>query len=210
MLDQLRQKLRRALAKGFWFPAVQCSITFVHERFSLNVRFNRWLASNSKSPPGASELYQFLIVVFVVAWVSLLDNPLHPAFTTLIARLVGVVVALYFITELLIFALHWTFVATGELHAVRRSLAGFLVNLFEVALLFSVALSLAGCQSHRGWTGVYENVRSVFKLELSTTARGPSCQVLGHYEVVVAATLLVIVIASLVGAVARSEKNDQG
>lgn len=60
-----------------------------------------------------------------------------------------------------------------------------------------------------GATIVYESVRSVFTLGLPKHT-GIGCQFLGHYQVVVATTLLTIVIASLIGAVVRPEKTDDG
>jgi hypothetical protein len=208
MLKQLRTWLQKRLVVGFWFPCFQTAIDLAYNYLSLAQCFNRWLTDGRKVSRGASEFYQFVLVIIGIFWVTFIDSPVHPVFTNRFFRFVGCVIALYLVTELFLFSLHWTFVATGKLHSVRRSLAGFLVNLFELALYFSIIFNLAGCQKNytKGWNAVYENLNSVFNLELVAVREIAVCRIAAHYETVIAATLLVIVIASLVGAVVRPDE----
>jgi len=208
MLTRIRDWLRTRLIEGFWFPRFQALIRFLHTKLSLGYHFKRWLADGGEAPRGASELYQSVLLGLGLLWISLMDISPLPLLRTTGVRFLGLAVAMYPVTELLLFALQWTFVDIGRLHAVRRSLAGFLLNLFEIALYFSIAFSLMGCltQSTTKWVLIYDNLRSVFTLQLMTDAKRLCCSALAHYQVIVAATLLVIVIASLIGAVVRKEK----
>ena len=209
MLTKIRNWLRTKLSAGFWFPLLQAAIGFLYTRFSVGYRFKRWLADSGDPPRGASELYQAVLLAVAITWLALIDTAPHPLLRDAGFRICGAAVVLYVVTELFLFSLHWTFVDTGKLHAVRRSLAGFLLNLVEIAFYFSIAFSLLACPgpSTTQWGLLYDNVRAVFTLQLPIDAPAPRCRTLAHYEVIVAATLLVIVIASLVGEVVRKEKD---
>ena len=210
MLEQIRTRLRASLEKGFWFPRFCAIIDFAYSRFSLGAHFNRWLANGGDAPKGVSELYQVVLVLIGFVWVLVVDSPIHPALTSQPLQLVGILIALYWITELFVFSLHWTFVATGELEAIRRSLATFLLNLVEIALFFAIVFTLTGCRSMTGWTAIYDSITSVFNLRLVAVQDNLCCRVAAHYEIIVAGTLLAIIIASLVGAVVRPEKHAPG
>lgn len=208
MLQRFRAWLRTTLKEGFWFPAFRYFVDRAYKRISLGNWFNRWLTDGERAPSGATELYQFVLILIGAGWLFMVNRPAHPIFASQIFQVPGFFAALYPITELFLFSLHWTFVATGELHSIRRSLAAFLLNLFELAIYFSIAFALAGCSKNytAGWAAFYDNFRSIFNLELVAVRETAVCQFSAHYEIVVAATLLVIIIASLVGAVVRPEK----
>ena len=212
MLERLRARLRASLEKGFWFPLFCWIIDTVYNRLSLGRFFNVWLANGGEAPRGASELYQFALVIVGLAWVWLVDSPIHPALTSWPLQFVGILVALYWITELFVFSLHWAFVAKGPLVAARRSLAAFMLNLIEIALFFAIVFALADCRDSdmAGWLTVYDSITSVFNLQLVTVRDTLGCHIAAHYEIIVAGILLVIIIASLVGAVVRLDKNAQG
>jgi len=210
MLTSARDWLRTKLSAGLWFPWLQAAIRFLYTKFCLSYRFKTWLADGRDPPPGASELFLAVVLALGVIWFSIIDAALHPLLRAAGFRVLGVGIVLYVVTDLFLFSLHWTFVDTGRLHAIRRSLAGFLLNLIEIALYFSIAFSLLACPapSTKHWTLLYDNLRAVFTLQLAIDAKeAPTCYLLAHYEVIVAATLLIIVIASLVGEVVRKEKD---
>jgi hypothetical protein len=98
-----------------------------------------------------------------------------------------------------------------KLESTRRSLAMFLVNLVEIALYFTVILTLCGCYSDpsKNWNNVYQNIQSIFNLDLIDVQNSTCCIIFSHYELIVATTVMTIVIASLVGAVIREEKKEE-
>ena len=119
------------------------------------------------------------------------------------------VTAAYFIGDLLVFSLHWTFVANRKLKSYRRSLATFLVNLVvELPLLFTVLFSAAGCftPAHSPWSALYSILTAVLSLQLPAVGTQQLCQAVAHYQVLVAVVVLGIIVASIVGAVIRDEK----
>lgn len=208
MNTNLKERLADWLAEGFWVHRLVNVIRWTYLRLSLGYAFNRWLTRNGRAPEGASEAYQAVVLVAGIAWLGLIDRPLWWIFDTPLARFAGLAIVLYRLTEIFVFALHWVLVADGRLGAIRRSLAGFVVNVCELALWSPIAFLLAGCvvsPTHR-LKLVYDHLRAVWSLELvNSNAPGLCCNLLSHYEIIVAGTLLLIVVASLVGGVLREE-----
>jgi hypothetical protein len=167
-----------------------------------------WLKepSEEKTPRGASELYQLIGLLIGTTWLLVITIPIQPLSFWLV-RLIAALLAAYRVLEIFLFSLHWTFVAKAKLHGVRRSLASFILNLLEVALYSSIIIILAACAppSASTWTVVYDNLRAVFSLGLPATEAFTVCRIIGHFELVIAGTLLLITVASLVGGVLRGE-----
>ncbi len=206
-MNKLKSWLQKKLEKGFWFPCFQRALTFLHDRVSMGVCLGRWFENGGNPIAGVSELYQFVIFLIGIVWISLINHPPLSILASRPVQVIGIILALYPVTELLIFSLHWTFVASEPLVAIRRSLAAFLLNLFEIAIYFSIVFILAQCEQPEklGWTAVYDSVKSIFNTELIVVADTRCCNLLAHYELVIAVILLAIVIASLVGGVLRKE-----
>lgn len=208
MIERLRLWLSGKLDDGFWFPTFKKTLTYLYEKFSLGYRFKRWLKTKDKSPAGASELYQLCWLVTALLWVALIEVS-APPLSTVYARRLGVVIATYPIVEVTLFTLHWVFVEEEEtLHSVRRSLAGFTLNLIEIALYASVVRILAACvpRLDSPWHVVHENLKVTFTLSYPSTTEVACCHVVSHGQLAVAAMLISVVVASLVNGVLRKEK----
>lgn len=207
MLKQFRDYLRAKLQEGLWFPRLTVILEFALRRLSICQRFKDWLTNpNEKSPRGASELYQLCGLTLAFVWLAFIKLPVEPLSVAWV-RYIGAAFAIYRVLEFLIFGLHWVFVARGKLHAVRRSLAGFVLNLVEVALYTSITLILIDCAPPTGsqWAVMYQNLAATFGLGLAPTAAACCCRVMTHLELITAGTLVSITIASLVGGVLREE-----
>lgn len=204
----MRAWLSKKLKNGFWVPVFITLIRHLYERGSIGYRFKQWLKTDGKSPRGASELYQVCWLVTAVLWLSLIKLPVSLLSETW-ARNLGVLIAAYRILEIVLFALHWVFVTEDErLHGVRRSLAGFLLNIVEISLYTSIALLLMQCETavESQWAMVYSNIKATFGLSLPQTANNPICHVSAHSQLVAASILLPLVVASLVGGLLRNTK----
>ena len=209
MTLSFRDQLRRRLSSGFWYPPFVRFVDFTYTRLSLGYGWSRWLAIGDESPDGASESYQAAWLAVGAVWVTFIYSV--PGLSGRLFVWLGVALALYRVSEIFLFSVHWVFAARKDLSATRRSLAGFLVNLLELSVFFTVLSILRRCSdSQNRWTIWYEHLRSIWTLELVPTSGSRSCRVFGHYEVVVAGALLLIVVASLVGGVLRREKAQQG
>jgi len=204
----MRTWLSEKLKDGFWVPIFIAIIRHLYERGSIGYRFKQWLRTDGKSPCGASELYQVCWFVTAVLWLSLIKHPVSLLSETWIRNL-GALIAAYRVLEIVLFALHWVFVAEDEkLHGVRRSLAGFLLNIVEVSLYASIALLLTQCASavKSQWAIVYNSIKATFGLSLPQTVDNLVCHVSAHIQLVAASILLSLVVASLVGGLLRNTK----
>jgi hypothetical protein len=143
--------------KGLWFPAFQWVLENAHSRLSVYAYVNRWVKGDRVgAPPAVSDGLQLLWVALGALWLTLIRTPTADTSFAEWMRYVGVSIALYHLTiNILVFALHWTFVANGTLENFRRSLAGFFVNLFEVALFSTIVLILLGCACEGPKAGTY-------------------------------------------------------
>jgi hypothetical protein len=213
MFERVRGWLRPRLAQGFWYPSFRTLVGRIHSNCSLGHRFKRWLAAGEEeAPQGASELYQAIILLTALLWAALLRNPPYPVFAQPVLRDAGIVIAAYFILELFVFSVDWIFVAEKPLESYRRSLATFLVSLVEVAVLFFISFSLAGCyrNSIQPLLGSYQSLVGMASLQLVPVNETALCTVGAHFERLLAAVLMLIIVASLVGAVVREQKGDPG
>ena len=78
------------------------------------------------------------------------------------------------------------------------------MNLLQLGLLMPISLVLTRCDtSESSWARVYAHLRSIFSLELAPTSHTLGCQILVHYELFIAGSLLLIVVANLVGSLER-------
>lgn len=205
--QRFRTWFQKTHANGFWFPPFQKIITWAYTKISIGNRFEHWIAQKQNFHAGSKELYQLAILIIGVAWLLVIDYPIHPIFSNQPSRLIGIGLSIWLITELFFFSLHWIFVATGRLISIQRSLASFLLNLIEIAIYFSIIFLLTPCQTNYsyGATNVYENFKSIIKLNVPTVSQSAVCSIFAHYEWIVGTTLLGIIITGLTGAIVRDE-----
>src|SRR5213593_3869281 len=102
----MRIWLSSKLGRGFWFPAFVVALTFVYQRASVGYCFKRWLRTNEKSPPGASELYQVFWLALTLVWLASINGRVSLLADAWL-RYAGAAVAGYRIVEVLLFAFHW-------------------------------------------------------------------------------------------------------
>jgi len=210
IMNRLRTWLSRKLKSGFWFPCVVCALKYLYEKFSLGYRFKVWLSVDSESLRGASELYQACWLFVALVWICFIWFP-SEMLSGAWVKYMGVIIVGYRVSEIVLFALHWVFVSEMErLHGIRRSLAGFILNMIEIALYISIVVILMGCevQAESQWEVFYNHLSATFGLSLPLTAKLTSCRVVAHAQLVISAVLLSIVIASLVSGILRKEKHE--
>ena len=144
-----------------------------------------------------------------MVWLLLIEQP-NAMLSLAWVRYVGVAIIAYRILEIFLFVLNWVFAQEGDLlHGVRRSLAGFILNIFEVALCTSIVLILTDCVvvPDSQWGVVYKNLTASFGLSLVPTVDSTCCRVIAHFQLTTAGILLTAAVASLVGGILRKEKN---
>jgi hypothetical protein len=106
--------------------------------------------------------------------------------------------------EILVFCLHWVLVRDPVVH-VRRSLIGFVVNQTEIVLSFAVLFRHFGCGMDGPGAALYNSLRTAVTIGPNEDLKG--CYRLVSAEIVVAYLLTVLVIAAVVGKVARNESS---
>lgn len=96
------------------------------------------------------------------------------------------------------------------MHAIRRSLVMFIVNIFELSLYSTVVLILINCSEkiYSQWLILYENLSANFSLSLSPSINSTCCSITTHFQLITAAALISITIASLVRGL-REEIDDK-
>ena len=206
---RLRNFLREFLEKGFWFHRFQSAIKVVHESTSIGFKFKRWVAAGDvHTPPGAPELYQIILLFIAIAWVAAIRTPANSLFASIGARIFGIIIAGYFIFELLLFLLDWVFVEGIPIEDYRRSLATLIVASVEVAFLFSVLFALTGCQdfSRAPIVKAYHNWQSLVKLDAVDVTGSLGCAILAQTQWMLGALLVGVIIASLLGPIVRPER----
>ena len=203
-MQRLRHTLRKRLRDGFWFPALQRAVGWLGDYASIGNRFIRWVDDDGtrKGPAGAAELYVAFTLIVGVGWLALITHSV-PVLAAGPVRFIGAAFAIYRVVEIGLFSLDWVFVAQGRLQSERRSLACFLVNLFEVAVFSSIAAILGGCLGPLPTLSVlYNSLVAIFGLGLVEVGPGCACLVIAHTELLVAATVISVVLANLIGSVA--------
>ena len=169
----------------------------------LNRRAKRAL-NRDISPRWVAELYQLLSVLLGI--VLLIIGPQEPSWL----RLLVVVYCFWGLAEIVVVAMRWIFVARDPVESLRRSLAAFILTVFEVALLSSVLIFLLGCKPPELSTAqlLYNHVVSIFTLSVpSITGSAPACSFVAHTQVVIGWLLLLIVLTVVAGGITRDERD---
>jgi len=208
MRKTLRSRLRSCFEDGFWFNKFQSLISYLNRNFSLGNRFKWWLAENDEAPPGAAEFYQSLITILGLIWFVILPYLPPQILNSSLFRAVGSVVSGYFLIELFVFALDWIFVAKPPLESHRRSLGTYLLSLIQITLYFSIFFSHANCiDPYQPSLGLFfNNIKSFVSLQPVQVNDIGICLAASQYRLLNGAILMAIIVASLIGAIVREEK----
>jgi len=209
MLD----RLNKIFAKGLYFPLL-ISILRALERLSIGFWIKRHIKhrghtdkSGEKAPPWVSELYQLVFVVLGCLAIVFVDVLAVNAFM----KWLGISIFVYRIGDILIFTLNWIFVHDVRLQMYRRSIAGFFLNLGELAIYMSVISLLGNCTSkHIGkYELIYEHLSGILSFSLPKLETClPLCQILSAAELFLSVLLILVVIAGLVGGILRKEVSE--
>lgn len=200
VLARLHARWPLGLFHGLVFPLLDVVRRWLTPYWYFR-RLVRWLMGiaaegREKMPPFAAELYQAMWLLILVILVVVSPS-----------QIAGWV-ALFRVYDIAIFSLYWILVSDEVLHIYQRSLAGFMMNLVEVVVLFAVAFMAFSCVSPTArWSAIYNSLRTVVTVGPSVSfTEVPACTALIVAELTLAYTLTVIVVASLAGKMLRAEK----
>ena len=201
------RRFRDYLKLGIWFRVFRL-IGIARRRTSPGHRIIRWIGGASDPPPGAAEVYQLALVVIGLIWIALLGLIQNPVLAEPLPRHLGAGLLLILIADLFLFCLDWIFAEKKKLDSTRRSLATFLVALVEIAAFSTIVLVLLGCASDGSSAGdlLHRHLIAIIRFDVPPTQSTASCMVVAHGSFLVGLTVLGIVIASLVGGIARGEE----
>lgn len=154
-----------------------------------------------------SELYQFISIIIgftLLLIISLTNHRYNDWVKILILPLI-----LYRPFEIFLFLTKWVFASDGKIITDRRSLAAFLVNFIEVIIYFSGAY--LACGFYNTLNSLYSSLRiavTIGPVEQKLNALSWLFPGLVMIQIVISYFLIVVVIASLAGAVKRGTKNN--
>lgn len=139
------------------------------------------------------ELYQGVVVAVMLCGLF------HPPLRSALVAFAG-----FRPCEIFVFILHWIF--TDEpVQNVRRSLIGFVINQVEVILCFAVIFTKSQCAVKGPVNALYNSLRTAVTIGPADPTMD-KCPGLLSAEIVVAYLITVVVIAAVVGKVARGER----
>ena len=210
-IDKVRTRMVRIIRwlkkhDGFWFPAVRWLLDWLFQTTSVGYRVNVCFEKKSLGGSWVSEFYQLLWVVIGLCWIAVIEWPVLTGSAWIV---LGLIVAFYRVSEILLLSIHWLLVAEGPVESYRRSLFAFLLNLCEVSIFFSIAYLLLGCVDplQGAWSVLFEGLQSVFGLKTALTHVN-SCwaQGLPRLQLIISWVLVALIVANLVSVISRGEK----
>jgi hypothetical protein len=199
----------KRFSKGFYFPFL-VGVLRVLEKLSLGFWIKRYVknrgytdTSGEKAPPWVSELYQFVFVVLGCIAIIFIDA----LASNYIIKNLGIFIFAYRIGDILIFTLNWIFVHDVRVHMYRRSIAGFFLNLGELAIYVLIISTLANCTTiYIGkYELIYQHLSGILSFSLPKFKTCFGCQILSAAELFLSVLLILVVIAGLVGGILREE-----
>ena len=190
-----------------------CAFPLLSRSRCLSVEFwiNRSFAKKlgvswREAPAWIQELYVLLSLIFgliALVCVRLVDGDScwHWA-----AWLILVFGSLYLAMELTFFLLRWLFSDIGRVISVKRSLAGFLLNIVGITVFFAVALVGFGCvkaeREQAAFTGLYSSFRIVTTMGPPSSLKEPPCSLACGSLVMAEGAIGYLLTVVIIGAVA--------
>jgi len=163
--------------------------------------------SKEDTPAWVTEIYQLSWVAVGLSVLFSADSTLKLGTTesTVLAWVFG-----YRILEITQFALHWVLVNEKPIHSYQRSLLGFLLNLCEIGIFFTVlghVLAL-GEQSPDPFMALVDHIRSISSLTpVECKSKSLACSIYSMSEMLITSFLIVVVIGVLAGQITYKLKN---
>lgn len=201
LLEWLTQKQPK---RGYLLGALAAAQRLLETKLSLNSRFNsaireRIPQEHGKAPQWASELYLLCTLVFAVLSFAVAQ----PVDRLQLVLLLTVAWPIYRIAEVLTFLIGWVFVHEAGLHSVQRSLFAFILNIFELSLLFgALRIGIAGLSETRldlFLTGVVD-ISTIASPEITGYSVGDLLEIVRLFASLL---LVLVVVGSLTGDVVR-------
>lgn len=163
-------------------------------------------AKKEKALPWVSEIIQIIYVftLLLLTYITVEKN-IDGAVIIYMATFVFA----YRSVEISIFLLEWIFVAETAIHSYRRSVAGFLVNVFEISLISTYFSWLLKCNSFDNvWEMLYAHLQANFTFSPPSAASHKlSCIGLASTELVLSVLIVLAALASIVGHLSREQTN---
>lgn len=111
----------------------------------------------------------------------------------------------YRFVDICVFVLEWIFVADSPLHSIRRSIAGFFVNIVELSIIFTIMGKLICCQQGDGLQMLYRHFQGIATFNPPLDCTRIPCLAVSTAELVASLLLILVALASVVGAITRDE-----
>ena len=174
-------------------------VSFLSLNFLIKCLVRRAI-NKRKTPAYISEIYQ--AVMLILGFLGIITNALNANFLFALS--------IYRPLEIVVFAFRWVFLDTDELHSYKRSILGFLLSLVEIAIFFSILSRLTSCvETGADPLGIF--ISHMFGIvtfnKPEYLSQGQQCNVYALLELSLAAFLILIVIAYLIGLLSRKGKN---
>jgi hypothetical protein len=191
--------------EGLWFPRLARGLRWLYQ-CGLGHQLNQALSKRELGGAWVSEAYQLASMAVAVVWLVLIQIPV---LTSGVWMTIGAVVALYRPLEIAVFGLQWLLSTSAKVHSIRRSVAGFILNLIEVGLFCAVAYLVLGSfgPGATTWSVVLTSLAAVFSQELPPElSRDVWTRAIGLFQVAASWLLLVGTISVAIGGISRGEK----
>lgn len=200
LITWLNNRYPEGIYKGGLSPCLEwCEQKLSIQKYCNN-KLEEKYGRNGKAPAWFAELFQLVSLLLAIVLLCVINR--LPVF----CRYLVVLIAIYRILDITLFATNWVFVHKDKPRSSKRSLASFLVNISEIVLLYSVAYVGFHCICQPNFlTALYSSLRTVVTIgPTSSIIEEPSrCVALLSSEIVVSYFLTIIVIANIAGAVKR-------
>lgn len=198
------------LSEGFYFPSMVKALK-VLEKISVNYWVKKHvkekIARSGKPPRWVSELYQSSFLVL-----GLLSFIFSEWVKFKLSTFIIIVFFSYRIVDISIFCLVWIFSTKKKepLHNHRRSIAGFLLNIVEVAIYFSIITIWSGNLKDAAkldkFDTFYKHMVGILTLSPLDTGR---IKYIDLAELLISVLIILVVVGSLIGKLVREEVDDK-
>jgi hypothetical protein len=191
--------------QGYLLGGLKVTQQWLEIKCSLNSRINELIRAqipqnHGKAPRWVSEFYLiFTIVIAAIAYYLAV-----PVSGFQLIGILTVVFPLYLIAEVIVFLVGWVFVHETKLHSIERSLLAFILNMFELSLLFgTLEISIGNGLPQNGKLRHFFDGLVNIATVASPTVLTPIQGTLEIFRLFASLLLVLVIVGSLVGGVLR-------